>query len=59
MGDCQFKSDLGLLYLCGCPLRMYVFNLIKVVRDVEMTELLSKYASDMTTCASASTKNTR
>jgi len=28
--DCLFKSDYGFLYLCRCPLRMYMFSRIKI-----------------------------
>ena len=48
--DCQFKSDIGCLYLCRCPLRMYVFSLIKVDKDAGMAVLPSKYAYNVTTC---------
>lgn len=49
MGDCQFKSDLGFLYLCKCPLMMYVFSLIKMDKEVGMAALPSKRKYAITT----------
>jgi len=47
--ECQFKSDLGLLYLCRCPLRMYMFSRIKMARDAGMASLPSEQADNTAT----------
>ncbi len=39
--NCQFKSEYGFLYLCRCPLRMYMFSKIKIEKPPQKTAFQS------------------